>query len=217
MKKNQTLEPIAVSPRPRGRPGLGADAREKVIASASEILIERGLDGMKARAIAERSGLGVGSIYKLFDDIDGVTRAVNLRTYEDFAILHRQALDAASLPGASVQMRLMALARAYVDFVLGNSRRWSALLTFNANQEGPGPEAYAKTRQTLFDMVDSVMIDLPRLGDSTQRTRATHALWASVHGMVVLGLTGQETDAQVAETIRQIETIVGAVVRDAGG
>ena len=203
--------------RSRGRPGLTEQDRERALGAATELMSREGLDGIKARAVAQRAGISIGSIYKMFGDIDDLVRAVNLQTYQDFADHQRLALDAASLPGATVQMRLMSLARAYVDFVLVNERRWSALLSFSVRQTGSEPEAYSQTRQKLFDLVESVMIDLPRLSDVALRSRSTHALWAAVHGIVFLALPDLSQQERLVETIQQIELIVTAVVRDAGG
>jgi AcrR family transcriptional regulator len=203
-------------PRGRGRPGLTQDARDRAFGVSCALMAERGIAGMQARTIAERSGLSIGSIYKLFGDIDDLIREVNLATYCEFAGHHRAALDAASSPGATVQVRLMALAKAYVDFVLSNEARWTALLSFNAKQEGEGPTAYKATRDELYAMVESVMCELPALADNMECAAMTRALWASVHGIVIFTLPNSVSDDPVAETLAHIERIVLAVVRDNG-
>jgi AcrR family transcriptional regulator len=203
--------------KPRGRPGLTQDARNKALQVSCTLMAERGIAGMQARTIAQRSGLSIGSIYKLFGDIDDLIREVNLATYREFAQHHSAALDAASKPGASVQIRLMALANAYVEFVLNNEARWTALLSFNANQQGEGPKAYKATRDQLYEMVESVMCELPDLSVGAECAAMTRALWASVHGIVIFTLPNSVSDDPVAETLAHIERIVSAVVRDNGG
>lgn len=203
--------------RPRGRPALTDDQREQALAAASQLLAEQGLDGMKARVIAQRAGLSVGSIYKLFGDIDDLVRALNLRTYAEFAAHHRAALIELEGQGASVKTRLMALADAYIRFVQTNGPRWRALLAFNRRETGSPSAERLAIQDGLFGIVEGVMTDLPALSDEESRRRTTRALWAAVHGIVVMTLPNSISDDPVAEARDHIDLIVGAVVRDCGG
>lgn len=215
MAKTETPSPSQA--RPRGRPALTEEQREQALAAAAQLLSEQGLDGMKARVIAQRAGLSVGSIYKLFGDIDELVRALNLRTYADFAAHHRAALLRLEGSKASVMDRLMALAGAYVDFVQANGPRWRALLAFNRRQEQAQPASYLRLQDDLFGIVESVMCDLPGLTDETRCAEQVRALWASVYGIVNFTLPNSQAEDPLAETMRHIELIVGAVVRDCGG
>ncbi len=215
MAKTET--PSLPQARPRGRPALTEEQREQALAAAAQLLSEQGLDGMKARVIAQRAGLSVGSIYKLFGDIDELVRALNLRTYADFAAHHRAALLRLEGSNASVMDRLMALAGAYVDFVQKNGPRWRALLAFNRRQEQAHPASYLRLQDDLFGIVESVMCDLPGLEDEARCAEQVRALWASVYGIVNFTLPNSQAEDPLAETMRHIELIVGAVVRDCGG
>ena len=97
-----TQQATPTRPRPRGRPGLTPEVREQALLTAGELLAEQGLKGMQARTIAARAGLSVGSIYKLFGDIDDLIRELNLRTYRDIEIHHSSALEASGLPPEAV-------------------------------------------------------------------------------------------------------------------
>ena len=50
----------------KGRKGFDVSVREKVIQAAEIVIEENGLDGLKARAIARRAAISVGSVYNLF-------------------------------------------------------------------------------------------------------------------------------------------------------
>jgi AcrR family transcriptional regulator len=204
------MDQTSNQPRSRGRPALAPEARETALKAASELLDEQGLAGMKARVIAKRSGLSVGSIYKLFGDIDDLIRVLNLQTYRDFAAHHQAALTRAQADGASLEQQLMALATAYVEFVEGNEARWLALLSFNRGQ-GTAPPDYAQVETQLYGMVESVMSQLPGLSEPAVCARTTRALWASVHGIVIITLPSEGRD----EVIDQIRMMVTAVVRNA--
>lgn len=113
--------------------------------------------------------------------------------------------------------RLMALAGAYVDFVQTNGPRWRALLAFNRRQEQAHPASYLRLQDDLFGIVESVMCDLPGLKDEARCAEQVRALWASVYGIVNFTLPNSQAEDPLAETMRHIELIVGAVVRDCGG
>jgi AcrR family transcriptional regulator len=209
----KTLPP---TPRPRGRPALTDQHREAVLQAARDVLAAEGLGGLQARALARRAGLSVGSIYKLFGDIDELVRTLNRETHREFAVHHRAALDAISPDETDVMVPLMALARAYIDFVIANERRWAAVLETSQRRAGPRPPDYSQSENALFGIVETVIKDVPGFADPAWRAKAARAMWASVHGIVSITLPNSRAEDPAADTLSQIELIIGAVIRDAG-
>jgi len=201
--------------RPRGRPALAPDARDKALVAAGGLLAEAGLKGMKARSIAERAGLSVGSIYKLFGDIDDLVRELNVLTYQEMGEHHKTALARAGLDHSDVHGRLMVLARAYLDFVTTQGARWRALLAFNRQQGGAAPDYYVRYEDELFSIITDVLATAPGLEDDTLRAEAARAIWAAVHGIVLIVLPNATYEDPAASAMAQIEMIVGAFIRDA--
>ena len=201
--------------RPRGRPALAPEARDEALVAAGALLAEHGLKGMKARVIAQRAGLSVGSIYKLFGDIDDLVRELNVLTYRDVAVHHREALASAGLDASDVQGRLMVLARAYLEFIINNDARWRALLTFNRRNVGEAPRYYTQHEDELFNIITEVLEPAPGLGSPAARDTAARALWAAVHGIVLIVRPNARYENPVAMAMTQIEMIVGAFIRDA--
>ncbi|OLF73072.1 hypothetical protein AWH62_08985 [Maricaulis sp. W15] len=201
--------------RPRGRPALAPEARGEALAAAGALLAEQGLKGMKARTIAERAGLSVGSIYKLFGDIDDLVRELNVLTYRDVALHHQAALANAGLDAGDVHGRLMVLARAYLDFIINNDARWRALLTFNRRNSGEAPRYYTQHEDELFHIITDVLEPAPGLDGLEARETAARAIWAAVHGIIVIVLPNARYADPVATAMAQIEMIVGAFIRDA--
>ncbi|WP_291842603.1 TetR/AcrR family transcriptional regulator [Maricaulis sp.] len=201
--------------RPRGRPALAPEARNEALVAAGALLAEQGLKGMKARTIAARAGLSVGSIYKLFGDIDDLIRELNVLTYRDVALHHHDALAAAGLDAADVHGRLMVLARAYIDFIINNDARWRALLTFNRRNTGEAPRYYTQHEDQLFHIITDVLEPAPGFAEPAARETAARAIWAAVHGIVLIVLPNARYDDPVATAMTQIEMIVGAFIRDA--
>ncbi|WP_417468032.1 TetR/AcrR family transcriptional regulator [Maricaulis sp.] len=199
----------------RGRPGLTERDREAALQAARTLLSTGGLEALQARAIAREAGLSVGSIYKLFGDIDSLVRILNLETHREFAAHHRAALAAMTGEGSDAEARLTALARAYLDFVLENGRRWDAVLRTSRRVEAGRPAEYVQSEEALFAIVESVIADLPGFADPVLRARATRALWASVHGIISVTLANSRASDPATDALAQIDLILGAVTRDA--
>lgn len=214
-KSMETPQATSARPRTRGRPGLTPEVREQALQAAGRLLAERGLKGMQARTIAARAGLSVGSIYKLFGDIEDLIRELNLRTYRDLAAHLRASLAEAAQPETAVFERTMVLVRAYIEFIVTQNARFHALLTFNQRQAVAAPKAYRETEDALFGIVEGVLAGGPGFEDEAFRRRAARTLWASVHGIVTVTLPNATLDDPVGEALEQISMMVGALIRDA--
>lgn len=64
--------------------------------AAAELLAEGGYDALSTRAVAARTGLPIGSIYRFFDDKRGLAQALARRNLEQFL-----AGIAVGMPGAA--------------------------------------------------------------------------------------------------------------------
>jgi len=197
--------------RPRGRPRLGPEHREKVIAATLALLEEHGSDGLQARLIAKAAGLSVGSLYKLVGDIEDLAREANLRTFHELFDALISALRAAE--GESLHAQLMALARAYLDFVQAHPRRMEAIITFRRTSGAP-PDWYEKAEDSLFAILEDRLGELPGAKSAERRFQAARAVWAAVHGIVTVAPLGSRAEDSHADVISQLELIMRGVERE---
>ena len=126
-------DPLQGQKKRRGRPGLTPEDHDRILASARALLAEKGVGGLRARELAERSGVATGSLYKFYPELDALIGAVNLETYCELTA-HLQA--ASALRADDALLRLMQLARAYLVFVRDNAALWSVLLDYNRGRTG---------------------------------------------------------------------------------
>ncbi|WP_300528671.1 TetR/AcrR family transcriptional regulator [Maricaulis sp.] len=196
--------------RKRGRPGLAEHTEAQILKSARALLAEKGAGALRVRELAQRAGIATGSLYKFFPDLDALIGAVNLQTYRELT----QYVEAAKRDhsGGACQQRLMLLATAYLGFVRENAALWSALLDYNRGRS-ERPEAFVDAEDALFALVEEELSRLPELSVET-RPALARALWASVHGIVVQTLPNSLKPDPMADTLAQIELIIGAVARD---
>ncbi len=65
---------------------------ERILAAAREVFARRGLDA-EIKEIADRAGVGVGTLYRHFESRDGLLRALLLETHDDLLARLRVAAD----------------------------------------------------------------------------------------------------------------------------
>jgi len=110
IEKRMTAEQPAAAAR--GRSPIQARSRERVdriLATATEIIGERGSDHMKMSELAIRAGISIGSLYQYFPDKAAVIRALT----EQIGAGSRRCIEAALTP-----VRTSAeLGRAYGDLI----------------------------------------------------------------------------------------------------
>jgi len=205
--------PTSSTPKPVGRKRFEPEIREHVIKAATRAIESKGLEGIKARPIAQRAGISVGSIYNLFGDLDALTRIVNGRTYDALYEIERRALDEARRAGKSSCAQMMDLAAAYLEFVETHQSIWLAALSFNRSQTEHPPQWYLDKEQALFRIIEDAIATFPGAQDTETRKNNARALWASIHGIVTVAVADGFLMQPIANVWTQIQIIVNAVAR----
>ncbi len=164
----------------------------RILDIAEALISEGGSAGLKARTIAGQAGIAVGSIYNLFGDLTDLHRAVNVRLLDRLAAAGDQTMQEMRAQGITdTRQRLLALARAYLNFVEKHPVGWAALLAFNREQATVDePEDYRKRFDALFEIIAVVLADGAVAMDEKRRRLVARVLWSSVHGIVTSGYTG---------------------------
>jgi AcrR family transcriptional regulator len=185
--------------------------RETLIKTTLKLMEKGGLEGVKARVVADQSDVSVGTIYNLFGSVNGLILAANSRIYADLAELGatRIALidrdiakriaagKLADTPRNVMLERLLGLGETYVDFVSANSARWSALLAFNRTRGIVAGEDNQGQLTALIDIVGDALKDAPAWRTPAKRRLAGRALWSAVHGIVTTNyFSGDESTAR---------------------
>ena len=195
----------------RGRPrkddrSRSAD-RAALVVAAVEILQESGAAGFNARALAERAGTAVGSVYTQFESLEALRLEANAVTMRDLRSALAGALAACSSP--EMDDRLLCLADAYLGFASEHHNAWAALFE---RRTIPAPPEIAADISALFAILEDVLREggVPDTGEVSVMARA---LWSSVHGMVYLGEIGGLGPIGPQDVKPMIDALVRAAVR----
>lgn len=182
--------------------------RERLITAAEETIAANGLAALKARPLAEAVGCAVGAIYTAFPDLDALILACNGRSLSALDAWLAQTAPASGDPGE----RLIQLAVRYLAFATSHPRRWRAMFEHRLPDDYPVPDWYGEALAAVFSQLEepltALLPDLP----ADQRSPIAQGLFASVHGMVIIGLDGKLGRVDPAALETQIRTLVGATL-----
>ena len=160
------------------------ELKELAIQAALALIEADGIGEFSARQVAARIGYTVGTLYNIFDSYDELLLHVNARTLDGwYEFLQLRLARSKSDP-------LRVLARGYIDYARTNYNRWIALFEYRRTAAATFPDWYEQKLKRLFALVEETI--LPQAAqDHRKAKRAAQVLWAGIHGICVLSLSGR--------------------------
>lgn len=154
------------------RPGRyhHGDLRNALIDAAATIVELRGLEELSLRAAARRAGVSQTAPYRHFQDKEALIAAV---AADGFLMLSED-LEAA----ASSEADVMLIAKAYFRFAQDHPARFQLMFGRDISDRS--------AHQVLVDAQDQLRNQLERVS----YTRDGDALWAALHGIADLAVSG---------------------------
>jgi AcrR family transcriptional regulator len=161
-----------------------AERERLIVATAREVAEQQGWDAVTTRLLAERIEYSQPVLYSHFHGKREIIGAVALEGAAEMAAAVRAATAAAVGPRA----RVVALARAYLEFAARNPAVYDALFQLD------GGLAFARedTPKPLKDAFDALLESLGEVaGDGVPPGVFTEVFWAALHGLVTLTRAGR--------------------------
>jgi len=150
-----------------------------------EIIKQSGFATFSARKVAQGIGYTVGTLYNVFGSYDDMMLHINAATLDEWY----EAMEA-GLQQSNAATPVHALALAYIDYSQRHHHQWHTLFEYRFAAERDIPEWYRERTLRFFHRVEREL--LPVVGnDATQARQAAHVLWAGIHGICVLSLSGK--------------------------
>ena len=186
-----------------------ADLRKRLIDTAEAQIAEHGLKALTARDVTTQTGCALGALYNAFEDLDRLILHVNSRTLARLGT----ALAAAYPTDTGPKEALAALAQVYVAFALGNFRLWAALFSHRLPDGVAAPDWHRDDHAVLIAQIIKPLSQLrPDLGPAALQQRAK-TVFASVHGVVALALTGRFVGTPRDALPGEVAALVDAMTR----
>jgi len=173
---------------PRVMSAQDAEAfRQKLVEAAEHLIVTRPTPEFTMRELAAEVGCSPMLAYRYFKDKDDLVAAVRALAFARFA----KALERPRADPAPAQQRSYGVGDAYVAFAFANPQLYR--LMFNAPNAVPGryPDLDAageRARNTMTDHVRDAVAQGLLVGDPVV---IGHVFWASLHGLIMLQLSGQ--------------------------
>ncbi len=119
-------------------------ARDLIVAAAWALAREEGLAGWSLRDLARRAGISTPTVYAYFDSKNAIYDAMFGEAATEFADRMAEPVD-----GEGPRDRLVAGARRYAEFCLGDPARYQLLFQRTLPGFEPSPESYAPAVRAL--------------------------------------------------------------------
>lgn len=162
-----------------------SEARTRILDAARALFLEGGAEAVTMRSVAERVGVTATALYRHFESKDALLRAVLDAGFQSFGgYLYR------ALQGADATERLRLSGQAYLDFALEQPEFYRTIFMTSRPQGACAPREpqWNATFQFLVDRVRESMQAGTLRGDEPEGVAVS--IWAHVHGLVSLYLTG---------------------------
>lgn len=158
------------------------------LAAAEDILTHEGVQALSVRRIARNIGYTHGTLYLLFENLDGLLREVNGRTVSELARC-LQHVAQTTTPGAEC---LQALAAAYVQFARTHNARWRLVFEHRTAGEQPLTDTLSEQIAGAYAVLNKALSDAGAARGQIEELSA--ALFAAIHGVTVLALDNKLVD-----------------------
>ncbi len=154
-----------------------------MIESALDLMQSKGLHYFNARAVTSRIGYSVGTLYNLFEGMEGLMLEVNVRTLDKLIMAITKTIKKVEGPKQLGGL----IARTYLKFAKDHPAQWTLLFETPTKKR---PSWYQKIVAEKFTEIEALL--LPFLAIDTSKIRQTcEILWASLHGICMLSHRGK--------------------------
>jgi len=181
--------------------------KDVLLKAAFRLVAKSGLDQFTLREVARRAGVSHNAPYRHFRDKDDLVAALAAEAFRQLTKRLREEMTA----GATAEDRLRTAARAYLHYGLDNPTRIQVMFHASFDRQNY-PEYVAAYRDALEVVMELVQACGART-DAEAET-AGELIWASVHGIMELGLSGRLQHGQPEPlenlTILAVDAILAA-------
>ena len=163
---------------------MGADAKDKYVDAALQIVAEMGLDGLSLREVARRLGVSHQAPYRHFPSREHIVAVLIRRSFVEFSqcLLAAEKLDA---PFA----HLRSMGHAYLDFAQGRPLQYH--LMFGTLMPQSDAHVEMRTQSTasfdiLLQAIAAIRLNQSESAEAADLHQDAMFVWSTLHGFVEL-------------------------------
>lgn len=193
-------------------------ARGALIGAATDVLFAEGVEALTVRAVADRAGYSVASVYNHVDGIQGLLAGVRLGI-ED-SLVARLAPAAGALPLTSDGLTQIFVD--YAAFFCERPQAFDLLFGSSAGLRATAADPAVRTRESaiteLWQPAFAGLVEAQELAPERVEDAALHLIYL-VHGVLLIALSqpGFEADAVLAYVRRAVRWTLDAEAAHVAG
>lgn len=171
----------------RWQEAQGQEAGREVLRDAAHEMIRiRGVDGLNMRALAAQVGTSAMAAYRYYASKDELVEVVRIEIRRRFGVC----LESAAAGTADASERLVRMAQAYLRFAVENEQDYR--LMFGSTSSPPMVVSPAGRDEALaWKVLLDALASLPGTGTDRPVLEQAHLVWATLHGLAMLHLSGR--------------------------
>lgn len=193
------------------RPYHHGNLRRALLDEALATIRVEGVEALTLREIGARLGVSRTALYRHFADKGALLEAV---ATEGFRALREQLV--AAWEGGRGRAAFDAMGAAYVHFAAANPSHYRVMFGGFVNSECRGPELATEAEGAFRALVDALTaLQRDGLVHGDEPVTMASFVWATVHGVAMLGIDGQlpppvDVESLTRYTIERLQTGIGA-------
>lgn len=147
-----------------------------------ELIIADGTKALTARNVAKAIGYTPGTLYNLFDNIEGLAAAINCTTLNEFA----ETISAIRQRSSTPQKQLEKICHAYLKIQQEQPALWTLLFATPITIKS---DTYGQAIHQVFDQVVATI--RPLCGNKNSARQDAKIIWSTLHGICLLQQHGK--------------------------
>lgn len=155
--------------------------KERILSAASQLLLDKGIEGLSVRAISKAAGLSTIAIYSHFQGKQGVLDALYA---EGFALVRDAMISVATIQDPIEAV--IAGSSKYLDIARTHEGHYRLIFGETGSNYTPSSEAALAADEAFDVLVMGVARLLPKNTPQAACQRAALRVWAVLHGYVSL-------------------------------
>lgn len=176
--------------------------KEMILKAAESIVIEEGYSALTMRKIAMEIGYTVGSIYMVFNNMSDLVMHLNAGTLDEIAALLQPD------PDKSAEHNIEELAKTYLRYASSHYNRWSMIFEHKQGKNEAIPDWYGQKIEEVFREFEAQFEKLAPVCPDNEIKRVARALWAGIHGICILSLSGKLDIVGIADVEASVVLLV---------
>lgn len=186
-----------------------AEIRTRILDAARAISFAEGPRGVSARKIAQQVGCSATAIYLYYRSIDDLLHHLRMEGFELLVGFLREVDE--SLPAPA---RIVAMGRQYWRFGREHDNYYD-LMFLHRFRDAPRPEVVQREIYALMLLRDAVKDGVARgeLAADLDVMATTNALWAEIHGVTSLAVSGRLLQTAPGQDEAVLEAVLAGMTR----